>query len=191
MTSLSIEVKVYKKWFETYLPEIESTFKVIKESKGVLSDSTEEAVTENLEEIISWLKKLLTQKKYLRFDSQLKEILDKIQKLGEDVINYVDSDLRERILEIIRLAFIIRSELRNDYQRKRELYGDGFEKYLPSKLKLSKLEPEYWESLLYHAAKNVTNPKKKERAILSRRDAAELLIQSYWMKRKLIGSEEE
>ena len=191
MTSLSIEVKVYKKWFETYLPEIESTFKVIKESKGIISNSTEEAVTENLEEIISWLKKLLTQKKYLDFDPQLIEILDKIQKLGEDVINYVDSDLRERILEIIRLAFIIRSELQNDYQRKKKIYGRGFEKYLPSKLKLSKLEPEYWESLLYHAAKNVNKPKKKERATLSRKDAAELLIQSYWMKRKLIRGEEE
>jgi len=188
---LTIEVKVFRRWFEIHMPEIQSTFETIKRLRGIIPESTEEAVTENLEEIISWLKKLLTQKKYLDFDPQLIQIFDKIQKLGEDVINYVDSDLRERILEIIRLAFIIRSELQNDYQRKIELYGKGFEKYLPSKLKLGKLEPEYWESLLYHAAKNVNKPKKKERATLSRKDAAELLIQSYWMKRKLIRGEEE
>jgi len=98
-------------------------------------------------------------------------------------------DLREKILKVIRLSLITKSELEGDYQRKKKLYGSNFEKYLPSKI--DKLEPEHYQSLLYHAAKNVNKPKKKERATLSRRDVAELLIQSYWMKRKLIGSEEE
>ena len=188
MTSLSIEVKVYKKWFETYLPEIESTFKVIKESKGIISDSTEEAVTENLDELISWLKKLLIEREHLDYDPKLIGTLEKIQKLGEEVINFVHNlDLREKILKVIRLSLITKSELEGDYQRKKKLYGSNFEKYLPSKI--DKLEPEHFESLLHQAAKNVRkHPKKKESAALSRKDVAELLIRTYWAKKKLIGS---
>jgi len=188
---LSIEVKVYKRWFEIHMPEIQSTFETIKKLRGIIPESTEEAVMENLEEIISWLKRLLTQKKYLDYDSKLIEILEKIQELGEDCINFIhDSDLREKILEVIRLALIIKSEIQGDYERKKKIYGKGFEKYLPSKLRVSKLEPQYWESLLYQAARNVTNPEKKERATLSREEAAELLIQSYWLKKKILRGED-
>jgi len=188
---LGIELEVYKKWFETYLPEIRSTFESLKKMRGVVPDSIKDVIEENIDDVISWLKKLLVAKKHLDYDQSLVGILKEIQKLAEETVNYIhDLDFREKILRVVRLAFLARSELEGDYQQRMKIYGKDFEKYLPSNV--DKLEPEHYQSLLYQAAKSVTKPKeKKERATLSRKDVAELLIQSYWMKRKLIGSEEE